>query len=144
MSMASTEQEKIGVILKEYGYKVTPTRIAVLSTLMRIHTPLSADALWRHVEKKHRTDPVTIYRTLASFEQKGLIKKIHLRTDVALYELVLHHHHHIICTSCGHIEDFSNCSIGHMIDKVLNTSSKFKTITDHSVELFGMCTSCTK
>ena len=87
----------------------------------------------------------TVYRTLSSFEEKGIIKRVDLRKDSLYYELSsAHHHHHIVCTGCGTIEDFESCQIEKVSDKVLSQSSKFSIIKEHSLELFGVCNTCTK
>jgi len=143
--MKKADTTKLSTILKEYAYKVTPTRLSILSTFMRVRKPLSAEHILKHVRKTERkADQVTVYRTLTSFEKKGLIKKVNLRTDAAFYELAFDHHHHVVCTSCGRVEDFTDCSISHIIEKVTRTSPYFKTIDDHSIELFGMCTTCVR
>jgi len=129
-------------LLKKYGYKITPARLAVLSSFSYTHKPLSAENIFIQVQKHKKINPATVYRTLTSFEKKGLIKKVNLRTDTAFYELAQDHHHHIVCTSCGRIEDFTECGMSPIIKKVITRSPHFARIQDHSVELFGVCNTC--
>jgi len=86
-------------MLKNTGLKNTVPRLAVLKRL----------AMWsvrkprkRYLKKlENKIDLVTLYRTIASFEEKQLVKRIDLHKDSVYYELNLNHHHHIICRLWG-------------------------------------------
>ena len=94
------------------------------------------------VAKKSGMDLVTVYRTLASFEKAGIVKRVDLRADAVLYELNDEHHHHIVCTNCGTVEDFELCDMEALTKKIAQKSKHFKTIQEHTLELFGICTQC--
>lgn len=132
-------------ILKEAGLKVTPSRLAILAAFSIPCRPLNAEEISRKIGGKRgmrATNPVTVYRTLQSFSQAGILKKINLQKDSVHYELADHHHHHVVCTGCGTIEEFNTCDIDTISRNVLKRSRKFKTIKEHSLELFGTCRSC--
>lgn len=126
-------------ILKDATFKVTRPRLAVLKTFSADCKPLNAEDIFRIT--KDTIDQVTIYRILKAFEEKGIIRKVDLRQVSAFYELN-NHHHHITCKDCGIIENFELCKINSLSKKVLKSSTKFNTITDHSLEFFGLCKSC--
>ncbi len=131
-------------LLKQHGLKATAPRGAILGVLAAKHEPLSAQDIYKKLPKKTEIDLVTVYRTLASFEKAGIVKRVDLRSDAVLYELNDEHHHHIVCTSCGTVEDFDLCDIGEMAKKIAGHAKRFKTIGDHSLELFGICNACVK
>ncbi|MES2436761.1 MAG: transcriptional repressor [Patescibacteria group bacterium] len=131
-------------ILKNKKFKVTPARVAILEVFSKECKPVNAEEIFDSV-KDTKIDQVTVYRTLNSFEETGILKRVDLRKGSAYYELnSAQHHHHIVCTICGTIEGFDMCSVEKISKEVLNTSKKFKTISDHSLELFGSCTKCSK
>lgn len=130
-------------ILKEVGFKITPSRLAILNTFSDDCRPINAENIHQKLKNK-KINIVTIYRTLASFELAGILKRIELQKDSAYYELAGHHHHHIVCTDCGLVESFYECDIVPLSKKVLVHSSKFESVTKHSLELFGLCKSCNK
>lgn len=131
-------------ILKKNGYKVTRGRIFVLEVFSKYHIPLSAGKIFEHISES-KIDEATIYRTLKSFEKKGILKRVDLRSDSVYFELNnLHHHHHLVCKRCGDIEDVDICEIDRLNDKVIGRSLKFNSIIDHSLEFFGVCKSCDK
>ena len=129
-------------MLKNKKLKVTPARVTVLSMFSENCKPMNAEDIFNKFKKE--IDRVTVYRTLASFEKNKILKRVDLRKDSVYYELASHHHHHITCTDCGAIESFETCEIQNVSKKILNKSSKFNSINQHSLELFGVCKSCSK
>ena len=130
-------------ILQEAQLKITIPRLIILETLFHLKHPETVQDVHNKL-KKNKIDLVTLYRTLASFEEKKLVKRIDLHKDVVYYELNLKHHHHIICIDCGAMEDFKLCDINILTKKIVAKSSHFKNINEHSLELFGVCNTCVK
>lgn len=132
-------------IVKAAGLKITHVRLSALDALASARKPLTAKALLSALAKKDKTiDTVTVYRTLKSFEESGIIRSLSLGSDSLSYELAHDHHHHIVCLSCGLIEDFDACAFDSLKSKILKDSRHFKAITKHSFEMFGVCVSCDK
>lgn len=128
-------------LLKQHGLKVTNPRLFLIRALMSAHAPISAEDLWRKISR-YGINLTTVYRTLHSFTEKGLVKRIDLHADSVLYEFSDHHHHHIVCTRCGIIEDFETCMMPTLTEHLIRDSCTFAQINEHSLELFGICNSC--
>ena len=135
------EQHHFTNLLKEKGFKVTPTRLLILDSFSVGCNPLNAEDIFKSL-KKSKINLVTIYRTLTSFEEEGILKRIDLHKDSAYYELADHHHHHIICTDCGLIESLGDCNEASLSKSALKKSKKFQTVSQHSLEFFGVCREC--
>ena len=129
-------------LIKEQGLKNTPTRRAILEVFSSDCKPINAENIHEKL-KKEGVNLVTIYRTLESFEQAGILKRLSLNKPSAYYELAANHHHHLICTNCGMVEGFEECDIGEVSNKALK-GSKFQTVSGHSLELFGKCKKCAR
>ena len=137
-------EKETQTILQQANLKATAPRLAILKVLAGNHLPINAEHIYQKV-KRLNINETTVYRTLASFEEKGIVKRVDLRKESVYYELASgHHHHHIVCTDCGKVEDFESCSVDKISDKVLSQSSKFSLIKEHSLELFGVCNVCIK
>ncbi len=134
--------KNIETVLQKAGLKITPARREILAYIIELHTPCGAQDIARALKKKD-IDLVTIYRTLLSFEKAGIVRRVDLRTDAVVYEVATTHHHHIVCTSCGMVEDFTDCDVSIRMKKIIRASKKFTSIQDHSFELFGTCGMCT-
>jgi Fur family transcriptional regulator, ferric uptake regulator len=131
-------------ILKKHGMKATLGRLEILNLFSQQGcAPMDAESVYKKLKRKSM-DLVTVYRTVTSFEKKKILKRVDLHKDSVYYELADHHHHHIVCTTCGLIEGFEMCNIAVVSKKVLSNSSKFNIINEHSLEFFGVCTSCYK
>ncbi len=137
------DRDSFRTALRGVGFRATPGRLAVLHVLKSAHEPLSI----REVKKllQVRIDQVTVYRILYSLAEAGLIRRVDFQHRHAHYELAdAADHHHLICTSCGTIEDFSGCDFDEIAKDALRKSKAFAEITQHSLELFGLCTKCAK
>lgn len=82
----------------------SPKREKVLSVLKNAHGALSAADIHRKVPE---IDLTTIYRNLELFVSDGLVKKLDLDKDEAMYEYREENHHHAICTDCNKIIHFN-------------------------------------
>jgi Fe2+ or Zn2+ uptake regulation protein len=130
-------------ILKNAGYKVTPARVAILEIFSKSKNPLDAETIYKQLKKKHNNiNEVTVYRTLTSFTESGILKRVDLRKNSTYFEFASEHHHHIVCTKCDTVEDIENKELEKVLGKIVNKLSKFKRIKEHSLEFFGLCVKC--
>ena len=148
-------------LLKNAGYKVTKARLAILEIFSKNKIPLNAEIVYKKVSAKgaapaksggqgstsggKNINEVTVYRTLASLGEAGILKRVDLRKDSVYFELAKEHHHHIVCTKCNDVEDFKNKNLEKVLESIIRSSkfsSKFKLIKEHSLELFGLCRVC--
>jgi Fe2+ or Zn2+ uptake regulation protein len=137
-------KEKIEKILKENGFKNTETRFLLLDLLLSSKKTHNVKKIVEKLCHKN-IDNVTIYRTLESFTEKGIIRKVEMGTREAQYEMVDHKddHHHIVCLKCKKTEDFTGCEAQKLVSKILEKNKNFKNISHHSFDLFGVCNNCT-
>jgi Fur family ferric uptake transcriptional regulator len=135
--------ESFKVILRKSGHKATPSRIAILEIFKRSKKPLSAQEIIDALP--HGTDQATVYRTLKSFKEKGLIKQIDLMQNHAHYELTdLAEHHHLVCLRCGRVEDVHRCGVEAVESSILKSSKHFAEIKQHALEFYGICKVCSR
>lgn len=133
-------------ILKDMGYKITPARVAILDIFVKNKTPITAENVLREIKRNKKSREIneaTIYRTLSLFEEDGILKRVDFRKESAFFELNQEHHHHITCLKCDMVEDFESVAIEKSLKRIVRNSSKFTSVKDHSLELFGFCNNCT-
>lgn len=129
-------------LLRKSGYKATPPRIAIITMFKKSREPLSAQQI---ADALPRIDQATVYRTLKSFKEKGIIRPVDLRHNHAHYEFVdAADHHHIICLRCGRIENVEHHGVGEMERTILQNAKHFTKIKQHTLEFYGICKSCEK
>jgi Fur family ferric uptake transcriptional regulator len=105
--MTKRESRSLG-LLKSHGLRKTPCRLAVLELFLRERAALSHQNIEQQTEKNN-FDRVTIYRTLTTFEEKGILHRVPDLEGQAKYALCSaecseHAHHdahvHFKCQSC--------------------------------------------
>lgn len=129
-------------LLREYDFKVTSVRVALLKILDQSNSPINVESLSKKLKNANRA---TIYRALSAFSKKGIVKILTITKKNSLYELSIKksHKHHIVCTDCGTIEDIDFCI------KNINTSAEkksklFKKIKNHNISFMGTCRKCVR
>lgn len=127
--------------LRRAGLRATKQRVALLTILRSLHTPLAVEDLVR--KGKGAFDTATAYRILDAFVEVGLARALAFSKDRTHYEASGVHHHHAICTSCGKIVDVAAC-LPRMLDERVRNVAGFASINDHALEFFGLCTTCAR
>jgi len=133
------KKEKHGVDLKDSNLKVTPQRIAVLEALNNLKEHPTADKIKEYVVKNHPNIAVgTIYKTLETFVEKGLVKKVKTEQDVMRYDAILDKHHHLYCEDTDRIEDFFDDQLNVMLEEYFKKKKipNFK-VKDIKLQIIG-------
>ena len=128
-------------ILKSASLYCTAGRVAVLRILLKSDKPLRQGEIARRLGKK-RFDKVTIYRTLESLLEVGLVHKAFLDERARHFELARNCsetqcHPHFTCTSCGN----THCLTEMSIPKVKSMHKGFL-IHRQQTRLEGLCPAC--
>jgi len=126
-------------LLRSAELRATTQRVLLLATLIAEAKPLSVDDLG--LRTKNSLDTATIYRTLETFKEKGLVRRVDLDQGRALYEHAGEHHHHIVCTKCGTIRDLDIC-LPKTLQNQVREESRFAHVNQHALEFFGVCKKC--
>lgn len=130
---------KPDIDLKNSNLKVTPQRVAVLEALNKLKDHPTADKIKEYVVKNHPNIAVgTIYKTLETFVEKGLVKKVKTEKDVMRYDAILENHHHLYCEDTERIEDFFDDELDNMIDNYFHKKKipNFK-VKDIKLQIIG-------
>jgi Fur family ferric uptake transcriptional regulator len=135
-------EKKIYSVLRQHGYKLTPQRRAVIQVVINSNDHLTPNDIYEKIrEVCPGTGLVTIYRTLETLAELGLICEVHSGGSCRSYTMgSQQHHHHLICSGCGTVVDFT----GHYLaglEKSLSEKSGFR-IDGHLLEFTGLCRKC--
>lgn len=129
----------IGIELKNSKLKVTPQRIAVLEALASLKDHPTADKIKEHVVKNNPNIAVgTIYKTLETFVEKGLVHKVKTEQDVMRYDAIPDKHHHLYCEHTERIEDFFDDKLNAMLEEYFKKKKipNFK-VKDIKLQIIG-------
>lgn len=82
----------------------------------------------------------TVYRTLATFEELGLIARLQVLDTVGRYDGNLSRHHHLVCTRCRAIEDFVWPAFDEL--EAPPTAAEWGEEAGRQVQVWGICRRC--
>jgi len=131
--------------LREKGLKVTPQRMAIYNMLLATTAHPTAEEVWEHIKGEYPAVSFnTIYTTLTTLEQAGLVLRLHIG-GVAHFDANVQPHAHLCCSECGYVDDYClpdsvDCAeLAHQV----NSHTGF---TSGRLELnfYGVCHQCLK
>jgi Fur family ferric uptake transcriptional regulator len=131
--------------LKEAGLKITMPRLKVLQILEQsLEHHLSAEGVYKALlEMGEDVGLATVYRVLTQFEAAGLVRRHHFEGDYSVFELSQEEHHdHLVCVKCGKVEEFVDKIIEER-QRLIAKRARFK-MTDHALNIYGLCPDCQK
>lgn len=132
--------DEIIKVLKAKGLRVTPQRYAVYANLLSRNDHPTAETILTDLNKDAPTlSQATIYLSLQTLRDVGLIREVLLQEGVCRYDANVSPHHHFLCKRCGKIEDipwetFSNLSMDELNPKLK--------VDHYEVIVQGECNSC--
>lgn len=128
--------------LQVAGLKRTDARKMILEMLTREHGPFSVEEIFDRLHDS-QCNLVTVYRTLASLEEVGLVRRYDIGDRISRYEYrcAEHPHHHLICSACKKVEVIDNDILAS-----LSEVAKLRGFArlHESVDIFGICQNCQK
>lgn len=80
----------------------------------------------------------TVYRSLKSFVEAGILHPVELPGETVRYELAgKGHHHHFHCRDCGKVFEIDSCA-----GDIKSMTPKGFTLENHEIVLYGKCAGC--
>jgi Fur family peroxide stress response transcriptional regulator len=126
---------------RERGMPITVQRRSIYQAALELGTHPTADevhaALAPHLPQISRT---TVYRTLETLHQIGVITKVSHPGGVIRYDLRTNPHHHLLCLHCQRIIDFSDAQLDAL--RVSPPAGSDFEVRDFRVTLRGVCRRC--
>lgn len=139
--MSAHAARKARGMLKAAGLYCTQARMAVLEALMEASSPLPQDRIAEQVAAG-AFDKVTIYRTLESLTQAGLVHRAFMHSRAWHFELADHCtekqcHPHFTCLNCGQTRCLTDTSL-----PMVKIPHDGFVVSRQQVRLEGLCPDC--
>ena len=144
ISEANTIEETWLEQLQDSGSRITSPRRAIVSILANSNQALEAVEIFDLSRADHpRMGLVTVYRTLETLEEMGLVQRVHQVEGCHLYLRAPQGHEHIlVCKSCRRTDYFSGDDLSELIETTSRNSGY--RIEDHWLQFVGLCARCKK
>lgn len=123
------------------GLKATHQRMEIFRELAGSEEHPDAEAIYQKVrERVPAISRDTVYRTLATLEDHGLIRKAEALSGSTRFDANIDRHHHFICTVCCDIKDFRSQALDDL--PIPNSVRSFGNIESAQVQIRGVCSAC--
>jgi Fur family ferric uptake transcriptional regulator len=130
--------------LRNRGLRMTPQRLMIVAAVENSNDHISAEEIHAQVVEKYPDINVsTVYRTLDTLEEMGMVT----RTDLGGGRVRYHpaakgHHHHLICRQCGAITDLDETVFAELKENLMRDYS-FTADLRH-LAIWGTCARCSR
>jgi Fur family peroxide stress response transcriptional regulator len=145
MAVATAEAERrIDVLtraLRDSGLRLTHQRLEVVREVAQTDEHPDVESVYRAVRARVPTISLdTVYRTLATLDALGLVKRVTATSGPARYDANTAHHHHFVCTRCGLIRDVDDEGLDAV--SASRGAAPFGSVESIEVQLRGICNDC--
>jgi Fur family transcriptional regulator, ferric uptake regulator len=138
--------ERIGDVLRAHGLRRMASRIEVLAVLEPVNGHLSVAEIRQRLREclpadTQPPDLATIYRTVTTLVDQGVLHALTLDGGVSTYGLATNPHHHAVCTRCGSIIEVPAWQLSSALEHAMAGSS-FSLSERAGLTLHGLCPQC--
>lgn len=130
-------------VCRERNLRLTPQRLEIFKKIAQATDHPTAEKLHQRLIKGMPTLSLdTVYRTLGTFLDIGLISKVDTIESQARFEVSEFQHHHLICEQCHKIIDFEWRQVDELeLPDQVQSLGNFKR---KKVVVYGICQDCLK
>lgn len=141
-------QEQLEQIMEQFvtscrsaGLKVTQQRTEIYRQLLVLADHPSAEILHKRMLVTLPSISLdTVYRTLATLEQHGLVTRIQTAESQARFEVAYTPHHHLICSRCKQVMDFHWPAIDNI--DLPGIANQWGQVESKTIVMYGICKNC--
>jgi Fur family ferric uptake transcriptional regulator len=141
--VAATDRvEAIISKIRDGGGRATQTRRATIGVLLNSgQAHLSAEDIVSQVKLQHPdVAESTIYRTLATLEELGVVEHVHLGHGPSTYHLTEDGHEHLLCECCGKVIEVPEATFAPLAEQLVSTYGFH--IHPRHFAIMGVCRRC--
>jgi len=126
-----------------HGLKLTHQRMEVFRELAGADDHPDAERIYQNVRRRvPAISRDTVYRTLATLEEQGLVRKAEILASKGRYDANMDRHHHFVCTECGLVRDFCSAKLDDL--PIPKSVASLGRVESSHVQLRGICSACAR
>jgi Fur family ferric uptake transcriptional regulator len=137
--------ESLAKRMRQLGYRVTPQRAVILETVAHLPGHRSAQEVFEKARSRlPGLNIATVYRTLDTLGQAGMIDLLSVGSDAMLFSLrdPSNPHGHLLCRNCERVVSIEAYALNRLAE-ILWNEYQFKIDDDH-LSLQGLCEICAR
>lgn len=135
-------KKRIDADLRLQGLHLTRQRRLILEALLDTEGHLTAPEIYQRARTQlPHLNKSTVYRTLESLKERGLVTETDLGDGILGYHPAEKgHHHHLICEKCGKVQEMGDATLSRLKAALLRRYG-FRADLKH-LAVFGKCKQC--
>ena len=128
-------------VCRDAGVRLTHQRLDIFREVAQTSDHPDAEMVYKRVRERMPTVSLdTVYRTLSTLQEYGLIARVEALDDRGRFDANLEQHHHFICTECKRVHDIKWPSLDRI--KPPGEAKRLGKVHRICAELRGICRSC--
>jgi Fur family peroxide stress response transcriptional regulator len=128
-------------VCKESGIRLTHQRLELFREIAAADDHPSAEDIYRRTRTRMPTISLdTVYRTLATFERRGVISRLQALGEKGRFDPNPSPHNHLVCVRCKKVQDFHWSAFGKL--GLPSESKGWGRVESKHAELRGLCREC--
>ena len=133
--------ERFAETCRRTGLKLTHQRSEVFRELAMTDEHPDAETVYDRVRRRLPTvSRDTVYRTLATLDAAGLVRRTAVLVGAGRYDANTDPHHHFVCTRCGRVQDFNSPALDGL--PIPPSVKALGAIESAHVQVRGVCAAC--
>lgn len=133
--------ERFESVCKAKGLRITHQRTEIFKALLKHSNHPTIENIFDYIRTHLKTISLdTVYRTISTFEEYGLVHRVHHIDNATRLDINISDHHHLVCSKCNKIEDFYWPEFDKM--KPPKAIAHWDQINAKHVVISGLCSSC--
>ena len=118
MQQAVPNRSELRQRISQTGLKATHQRIVIYEALQQLHGHPAAEEVFHQLRPANPSISLgTVYKSLDSFVEAGLIKRVLSEAGSRRYDANCHPHNHIYCCNTNEIIDFADPELEQLIQE---------------------------
>lgn len=136
--------EHVDELLRSHGLRRTPQRQITLEAVGALAGHATAEQIVERVRRRLPTiSPSTVYRTLATLEEVGIVCHAHLGHTASVYHVGTGGmHQHLVCERCGALQEIGESLTRPFADRIERRFGFRANFTHFAV--LGLCAACVR
>ena len=128
-------------LFRSKGLRMTPQRRAIVAEIMDTKGHISATDIARRVQDRvPGVNPSTVYRTLETLEDLGVLSHAHRESGPEYHRRAESRHVHLTCSRCG-ADDELSLREARSLEQLVHRHHGFRPDLSHFA-ISGLCASC--
>ena len=133
--------ERLSQSLRDAGLRLTHQRLEIVRVIAADETHPDVETVYRVVRERVPTISLdTVYRTLATLTERGLVTRVEFTPGPARYDANPARHHHFVCTRCGLVRDVEDRDLDAV--RATDEVTRIGRPDAVTVQFRGLCTQC--